>query len=71
MSLDSDIENMFKKVAASLRLGYEKTTSPTGDVYNFFYKNKPGKVEFLARFVTFIESKRGKIRILVNFGTIT
>lgn len=63
---DDDIEKMFKDIAAALNLGYQKTTARGGDVYNLFYKDK-----FLVRFNTFYESRVRKIRIIVNFGSMT
>ena len=66
MSLDEDIEKVFKKVATSLKLGYKKTTAAgVGKVYNFFKDDK-----FLVRFTTFIDT-REKITILVNYGSMT
>ena len=62
--LNDAIEKMFKQIAASLKLGYQKTAAPGGDVYNFF--NKDG---FLMRFSMFVD-RQGKINILVNFGSM-
>lgn len=68
MLLNDDIERMFKKAGASLKLGYEKTSSRTkDDVHNFFYKDKSGKPKFLARFTAFTD--RGLINIVMSLGS--
>lgn len=67
MVLDTDVENMFKEIAASLGLEYQKTGAPGGNVHNLFYKGK-----FLVRFNYFVDSREsGKINILVNFGKMS
>lgn len=63
--LDPVIENFFKDIARSLKLGYQKTKASGGDVYNLFYKD-----EFLVRFSILID-RQNKFIILVNFGSMT
>ncbi len=64
LSLENNLENMFKEIAASLELGYKKTRAPGGSVYNIFYKKK-----FLVRLSYFVE-RGGNINIIVNFGSM-
>ncbi len=63
--MDPAIETLFKDIARSLKLGYQKTEAPSGDVYNLFYKD-----EFLVRFSILID-RQNKVIILVNFGSMT